>query len=46
MPIVDAHRIATDIEDDIEKELDPGAHVTTHLEPCEDHENAHADPQK
>lgn len=46
MPIVEAHRIATEIEDTIEYDLQPGAHVTSHLEPHEDHENVHPDPLK
>jgi len=43
MPIVDAHRVATKIELAIENELQPGAHVTTHLEPRDDHKHAHPD---
>ena len=36
----DAHRIATEIEESLEKNIHPAAHVTTHLE-CEgDHEEA------
>jgi divalent metal cation (Fe/Co/Zn/Cd) transporter len=35
----DAHRIATEIEESLEKNIHPAAHVTTHLE-CEgDHED-------
>jgi divalent metal cation (Fe/Co/Zn/Cd) transporter len=36
----DAHRVATEIEESLEKNIHPAAHVTTHLE-CEgDHEEA------
>ena len=36
----DAHRVATEIEDSLEKNIHPAAHVTTHLE-CEgDHDGA------
>jgi cation diffusion facilitator family transporter len=41
MPIRDAHRIATAIETSIEACLAPAAHVTTHLEPRDDHRNMH-----
>ncbi|HMO52141.1 MAG TPA: cation diffusion facilitator family transporter [Kiritimatiellia bacterium] len=41
LPIKDAHRIATGIENAIQRELPPAAHVTTHLEPREDHRNIH-----
>jgi cation diffusion facilitator family transporter len=41
MKIRDAHRIATEIETVIESQLSPAAHVTTHLEPRDDHEKIH-----
>jgi len=41
MPIVDAHRIATRVEQAIQAELHPSTHVTTHLEPRDDHKNTH-----
>lgn len=41
MAIVDAHRIATGIEQSIRDTLEPSAHVITHLEPREDHKNMH-----
>ena len=41
--IRDAHRTATDIERVIEKRLEPGAHITSHLEAIEDHEVTHSD---
>ncbi len=41
MPIRDAHRIATGVEHAIQKALPPSAHVTTHLEPRDDHRNIH-----
>jgi cation diffusion facilitator family transporter len=40
----DAHRVATAIEESLEKSIHPAAHVITHLE-CEgDHEDGHAQP--
>lgn len=41
LPIRDAHRIATEVERAIQAELHPSAHVTTHLEPHDDHKNIH-----
>jgi len=41
LPIKDVHRMATEIELAIQKELRPSAHVTTHLEPRDDHKNIH-----
>ncbi len=38
----DAHRVATEIEKVIETTLEPGAHVTSHLEAIEDHTEVHA----
>ena len=43
MPIVEAHRIATVIEQAIATELKAAAEVTTHLEPHDDHLNIHPD---
>ena len=40
--IRDAHRAATEIEKVIETTLEPGAHVTSHLEAIEDHTEVHA----
>ncbi len=45
MTIVEAHRLATEIEESIEQELKPAAHVTTHLEPHDDHLNIHPDAE-
>ena len=42
-PIRDAHRVATEIEKIIETTLEPGAHVTSHLEAIEDHTEVHVD---
>jgi len=41
LPIKEAHRMATEIENTIQKELHPSAHVTTHLEPRDDHKKIH-----
>lgn len=41
MTIRAAHRIATGIERSIQRELPTAAHITTHLEPREDHQNLH-----
>ena len=41
--IRDAHRVATEIEKVIETTLEPGAHVTSHLEAIEDHTEVHVD---
>jgi len=41
MTIKDAHRIATAIETSIENQVNPSAHVTTHLEPHDDHRRIH-----
>ena len=43
MTIKEAHRIATAIEEAIEAEIQPAAHVSTHLEPHEDHQRLHPD---
>lgn len=37
-----AHMTATAIEHEIESSLQPGAHVTTHLEAIEDHQQVHS----
>lgn len=39
--LADSHRIATQIEGAIEAELQPRAHVTTHLESAVDHDELH-----
>ena len=39
--IQDAHRLATHIEKQIDERLEPGAHITTHLEAIEDHGIVH-----
>jgi len=39
--IQDAHRMATDIEHVVQKKLEPGAYVSTHLEAIEDHAIVH-----
>ena len=41
MTIMEAHRLATEVERAIEAELNTSTHVTTHLEPMEDHLNIH-----
>jgi cation diffusion facilitator family transporter len=41
LPIGEAHRIATAIEETLAAELDPPTHVTTHLEAIEDHDRVH-----
>lgn len=41
----DAHRMATSIELEIKKELPSAVHITTHLEPAEDHAHVHPDDQ-
>jgi cation diffusion facilitator family transporter len=41
MPIGQAHRIATAIEDAVAAELDRQTYVTTHLEAIEDHDRVH-----
>lgn len=41
--LVDAHRIATEIEAAIERSLQPRAYVTTHLECASDHAHLHPD---
>ncbi len=45
MTLQEAHRIATGIEDEIERELDPTARVFTHLEAIEDHQQVHHDAE-
>ncbi len=40
-PIREAHRVATDIENVIEDELETKTRVTSHLEAIEDHESVH-----
>lgn len=42
-PLMSAHRQATEIEEALKQRLGAGVRVTTHLEPIEDHENAHAE---
>jgi cation diffusion facilitator family transporter len=42
MTIKEAHRIATEIERAIENRFETGAHVNTHLEAREDHDEVHA----
>lgn len=37
----EAHAIATEIEQAVERGIEPGAHVTTHLEPADGHDEAH-----
>lgn len=39
--LVEAHRIATDIEREVERTLTPRAYVTTHLESALDHDEVH-----
>ena len=41
VPIREAHRIATEIENRIEGSLKPAAVVSTHLESMEDHQEVH-----
>jgi cation diffusion facilitator family transporter len=41
MTIMEAHRLATEVERAIEAELNTATHVTTHLEPMDDHLNIH-----
>jgi cation diffusion facilitator family transporter len=41
MAIKDAHRVATAIEQLIQRELSASAHIITHLEPREDHQVMH-----
>jgi cation diffusion facilitator family transporter len=43
MPIGQAHRIATQIEDAVAGSLDMQGYVTTHLESLEDHDRVHAE---
>ncbi|MGA0850185.1 MAG: cation transporter dimerization domain-containing protein, partial [Chthoniobacterales bacterium] len=38
----DAHRVATEIEESLEKSIHPAAHVITHLECVGDHGEDHA----
>lgn len=42
MPIREAHRIATRIENAVADALDPHSYVTTHLESIEDHDRVHS----
>ena len=42
IPIGQAHRIATSIEDAVASALEPRGYVTTHLEAIEDHQRVHA----
>jgi len=42
LKIKEAHRIATTIEDAIEAEIGRSAHITTHLEPRDDHQRIHS----
>ena len=39
----EAHRLATRIERILEETIEPGAIVTSHLEPVKDHEDIHSD---
>ncbi len=39
----EAHAIATEIEEVVGRGVEPGAHVTTHLEPADGHDEAHDD---
>jgi cation diffusion facilitator family transporter len=41
LPLREAHRVATEIERAIESAVQPTAHVTTHLEPRDDHRRLH-----
>lgn len=43
MPIRQAHRMATGIENSIRQSLAASAHIITHLEPKDDHEQIHSD---
>lgn len=42
-PVGDAHRAATEIERIIDRQLEPGAQITTHIEAIEDHQVIHGD---
>jgi cation diffusion facilitator family transporter len=44
VPVGEAHRLATALEDRLPRLLDVPAQVTTHLESLEDHQEVHADP--
>jgi cation diffusion facilitator family transporter len=44
--IKDAHRTATDIEKVIERNIEPTARVTSHLEAIEDHHEVHVDKHR
>ncbi len=37
----EAHAMATEIEEAVESGIEPGAHVTTHLEPADGHDETH-----
>ena len=41
--IHEAHRVATEVEESVSAKLGARAHVTTHLESIEDHDQVHAD---
>lgn len=41
IPLVEAHRAATEIEEVLSKCIEPFAEVHTHLEPLEEHDEAH-----
>jgi divalent metal cation (Fe/Co/Zn/Cd) transporter len=43
MPIGEAHRIATRIENTVAGSLELQGYVTTHLESIEDHDRVHAE---
>jgi cation diffusion facilitator family transporter len=43
MPLRQAHQIATGIEEEIERRMEPAARVFTHLEAIEDHQTVHSD---
>jgi len=44
VPVGEAHRMATELEERLPQRLDVPAQVTTHLEALEDHGLVHADP--
>jgi divalent metal cation (Fe/Co/Zn/Cd) transporter len=43
MPVREAHRLATAVEERVAAELGAPAYVTTHLEALEDHDSIHPD---
>lgn len=44
--LAEAHRVATAIEQVVAESMVPRAHVTTHLESADDHDEVHADHRK